>query len=116
MDKKLAVLGAGESGVGAAILGKKNGYEVFVSEKNKIDMLLDKIDKDKEFEFLFFRKNKLDFNKERYISMLKFINVMSKKYKTIGPLESLDVNLSYNNINYRVSIKNNNNEKKCFIW
>ena len=43
MDKKLAVLGAGESGVGAAILGKKNGYEVFVSEKNKIDTKLEKI-------------------------------------------------------------------------
>ena len=26
----IAVLGAGESGVGAAILGKKKGYEVFV--------------------------------------------------------------------------------------
>ena len=36
MYKKLAVLGAGESGVGAAILGKKNGYEVFVSEKKKL--------------------------------------------------------------------------------
>ena len=43
MDKKLAVLGAGESGVGAAILGKKNGYEVFVSEKKKIDTKLEKI-------------------------------------------------------------------------
>ena len=43
MDKKLAVLGAGESGVGAAILGKKNGYEVFVSEKKKIDTKLKKM-------------------------------------------------------------------------
>ena len=42
MYKKLAVLGAGESGVGAAILGKKNGYEVFVSEKKKIDTKLKK--------------------------------------------------------------------------
>ena len=92
-------------------LNENNQFLILIeSEKNKIDMLLDKIDKDKEFEFLFFRKNKLDFNKERYISMLKFINVMSKKYKTIGPLESLDVNLSYNNINYRVTIKNNDND------
>ena len=43
MYKKLAVLGAGESGVGAAILGKKNGYEVFVSEKKKIDTKLKKM-------------------------------------------------------------------------
>lgn len=92
-------------------LNENNQFLILIeSEKNKIDMLLDKIDKDKEFEFLFFRKNKLDFNKERYISMLKFINAMSNKYKTIGPIESLDVNLSYNNINYRVTIKNNNND------
>lgn len=34
--KKLAVLGAGESGVGAAILGKKLNWEVFVSDQNEI--------------------------------------------------------------------------------
>ncbi len=34
--KKLVVLGAGESGVGAALLGKEKGYEVFVSDKGKI--------------------------------------------------------------------------------
>lgn len=34
---KLVVLGAGESGVGAAILGKKIGYNVFVSDNGTID-------------------------------------------------------------------------------
>lgn len=34
---KLVVLGAGESGVGAAILGKKKGWDVFVSDKGKIE-------------------------------------------------------------------------------
>lgn len=34
--KKLIVLGAGESGVGAALLGQKQGYDVFVSEQGKI--------------------------------------------------------------------------------
>ncbi|AUC75236.1 UDP-N-acetylmuramoyl-L-alanine--D-glutamate ligase [Olleya sp. Bg11-27] len=34
--KRLVVLGAGESGVGAALLGKAKGYEVFVSDKGKI--------------------------------------------------------------------------------
>ena len=34
--KKLIVLGAGESGVGAAILGKEKGYNVFVSDSGKI--------------------------------------------------------------------------------
>ena len=43
MGKKLVVLGAGESGIGAAILGKKKGYEVFLSEKKKIDSKLEKM-------------------------------------------------------------------------
>ncbi|MDY8136471.1 UDP-N-acetylmuramoyl-L-alanine--D-glutamate ligase [Aquimarina sp. 2201CG5-10] len=34
--KRLVVLGAGESGVGTAILGKKEGFEVFVSDKGTI--------------------------------------------------------------------------------
>ncbi len=36
MVKKIAVLGGGESGIGTAILAKKNGYEVFLSDKGKI--------------------------------------------------------------------------------
>jgi len=34
--KRLVVLGGGESGIGTAILGKKKGYDVFVSDKGKI--------------------------------------------------------------------------------
>jgi UDP-N-acetylmuramoylalanine--D-glutamate ligase len=34
--ERLVVLGAGESGVGTAILGKQKGYEVFVSDKGEI--------------------------------------------------------------------------------
>ena len=34
--KRLVILGGGESGVGTAILGKKQGYEVFVSDFGKI--------------------------------------------------------------------------------
>jgi len=32
MNNKIAILGAGESGIGAAILAKKQGFEVFVSD------------------------------------------------------------------------------------
>ena len=48
--KRLVILGAGESGVGAAILGKQKGYKVFVSDggsivkKYKKDLLDSKID------------------------------------------------------------------------
>lgn len=34
--KKLVVLGGGESGCGAAVLGQQKGYEVFLSDKGKI--------------------------------------------------------------------------------
>ena len=33
---RLVVLGAGESGIGAALLGKQQGYEVFVSDGGPI--------------------------------------------------------------------------------
>lgn len=36
MKKKLIILGAGESGVGAAILAKQKGYDVFVSDGGEI--------------------------------------------------------------------------------
>lgn len=52
MQQRLIVLGGGESGVGAAILGKRQGYSVFLSDR---EMLTDKyrvrlIDNDIEFE------------------------------------------------------------------
>lgn len=34
--KRLVILGGGESGVGTALLGKKQGYDVFVSDNKKI--------------------------------------------------------------------------------
>ncbi len=34
---KIAILGGGESGVGAALLAKKKGFDVFVSDKSKIE-------------------------------------------------------------------------------
>ena len=36
MEQKIVILGAGESGVGAAILAKKLGFDVFVSDDNTI--------------------------------------------------------------------------------
>ncbi len=37
MAERLVILGAGESGVGAAILGKKEGFDVLVSDAGKIN-------------------------------------------------------------------------------
>jgi UDP-N-acetylmuramoylalanine--D-glutamate ligase len=52
MSKKLIVLGAGESGVGAAILASREGYLVFVSDAGKIaeKYRLELISKGIEFE------------------------------------------------------------------
>lgn len=36
MSKKIVILGGGESGIGTAILAKKEGYEIFLSDKGKI--------------------------------------------------------------------------------
>ena len=36
MNQRIVILGAGESGVGAAILAKLQGYDVFVSDGGKI--------------------------------------------------------------------------------
>ena len=35
-NKKIVVLGAGESGVGTALLAQAKGYDVFVSDKGTI--------------------------------------------------------------------------------
>jgi len=36
MDKRIVILGAGESGTGAAVLAKRQGYDVFVSDNGNI--------------------------------------------------------------------------------
>jgi UDP-N-acetylmuramoylalanine--D-glutamate ligase len=36
MSKRIVILGAGESGTGAAVLAKRRGFEVFLSDKGKI--------------------------------------------------------------------------------
>tara|TARA_B100000212_G_scaffold143558_1_gene108006 strand:- start:2254 stop:3579 length:1326 start_codon:yes stop_codon:yes gene_type:complete len=36
LNKSISIIGAGESGIGAAILAKKNSYDVFVSDNNII--------------------------------------------------------------------------------
>ncbi len=49
--KRLVVLGAGESGVGTAILGKKEGYNVFVSDKGTITTHYKEVLKNFEIEW-----------------------------------------------------------------
>lgn len=43
MVKRLVILGGGESGIGAAVLGKKQGYQVFVSDNGEIAKVYKKV-------------------------------------------------------------------------
>jgi UDP-N-acetylmuramoylalanine--D-glutamate ligase len=47
----LVILGGGESGVGTAILGKKEGYRTFVSDKGKIEEKYKQLLEDHEIEW-----------------------------------------------------------------
>jgi UDP-N-acetylmuramoylalanine--D-glutamate ligase len=58
--KRLVILGGGESGIGTAILGKKKGYEVFVSDFGKI--------KDNYKEILII--NQIDWEEEKHTEAL----------------------------------------------
>ncbi|GAA0873285.1 UDP-N-acetylmuramoyl-L-alanine--D-glutamate ligase [Gangjinia marincola] len=49
--KRLVILGGGESGVGTAVLGKKQGYDVFVSDAGEISAVKKEILTQHEIEF-----------------------------------------------------------------
>ncbi|QVY65259.1 UDP-N-acetylmuramoyl-L-alanine--D-glutamate ligase [Polaribacter sp. Q13] len=49
--KRLCILGGGESGVGAALLGKQKGFEVFVSDKNEISKKYKEVLLNNEIDF-----------------------------------------------------------------
>lgn len=51
MKQRLVILGAGESGVGTAMLGLKQGYDVFVSDKGKIASKYAKVLDDYKVEY-----------------------------------------------------------------
>ncbi|MCR6719198.1 MAG: UDP-N-acetylmuramoyl-L-alanine--D-glutamate ligase [Chitinophagaceae bacterium] len=52
MGKKLVILGGGESGVGAAILAKKEDYEVFVADQGSLKEQYLQLLKEHEVEFM----------------------------------------------------------------
>ena len=58
--KRLVILGGGESGTGAAVLGKKQGFDVFLSDKGKIN---------KKYKTVL-TKNKIKWEEEKHTSKL----------------------------------------------
>lgn len=51
MKSRIVILGAGESGVGAALLAKANGYDVFVSDQSQISLKYKAILNENEISF-----------------------------------------------------------------
>ena len=76
-----------------------------------------------EFEFIFSNKDGKYITQEKYIKLLKFLQMRKKiaKLNSIGPIEILDINLSTSKeITYRVTIENskliNDYLKKVDLW
>lgn len=51
MARKLVILGGGESGTGAAVLAKKQGYDVFLSDKGQLGAVYEQVLLTNEIEF-----------------------------------------------------------------
>lgn len=80
MEKTVVVLGAGESGVGAAILAKQQGFEVFVSDLGVI--------KDEYVAEL--AKHNIAFEQEKH-SVHKILNIAQLVIKSPGIPEKADL-------------------------
>jgi len=79
MNKKISILGAGESGVGAAILAQKLGYDVLVSDMGVI--------KDKYLQEL--KENNINFEQGGHseeIILASDIVIKSPGCNAVGPL------------------------------
>jgi hypothetical protein len=88
-----------------------------------IEKLYKKSDPDKEFEFIFSNKDGKYITQEKYIKLLKFLQMRKKigKLNSIGPLEILDINYTpTKELTYRVTLEGSNiiNEylKKVDLW
>ncbi len=77
--------------------------------------LFNRVDKDKEFEFIFFSKRGQNMNKEKYVLLLKYIRNMARtnKLKVIIPERTLDIGYTANNERvYRISISGSDDINK----
>jgi UDP-N-acetylmuramoylalanine--D-glutamate ligase len=98
MKHRLVILGGGESGVGAALLGKQNGYEVFLSdagplkEKYKQELIENEI----EFEELKHTEEKI-LNAEEVVKSpgIPEKNEMMKKIRAKGIQVISEIELGY---------------------
>jgi hypothetical protein len=88
-----------------------------------IEKLYNSCDINKEFEFIFKNKEGKYITQEKYIKLLKFLQMRKKikKLNSIGPLEILDINYTTSKeTTYRVTIEDSKNIndylKKVDLW
>jgi len=89
---------------------------------NSIDNLFKKTNVNGEFEFIFSNRDGKYITQEKYIKLLKYLQIRKKSSKldSIGPIEILDINFTPDKeTTYRVTIEGNNiNDylKKVDLW
>ncbi len=89
---------------------------------NSVESLYKKTDINTEFEFIFTNKDGKYINQQKYIQLLKFLQMRKKhsKLESVGPLEILDISYSPNKeTTYRVTLEGehiNNYLKKVDLW
>ena len=66
MNNRIVVLGAGISGVGAAVLAKRKGFNVFVSDHNKISS-----QNKKYLKIITFIGNIMDILNQKFLMQMK---------------------------------------------
>ena len=88
-----------------------------------IEKLYNSCDINKEFEFIFKNKDGKYITQEKYIKLLKFLQMRKKikKLNSVGPMEILDINYTTSKeITYRVTIEDSKNIneylKKVDLW
>ena len=104
MAKRIAILGAGESGVGAAILAKQQGYDVWLSDKGKIKDKYKQVLSNNEIKFLgnSIKIEGINFSKKDYYLGLRpeHLSVSENSEYKFNPKVDLIENLGNEKIAY----------------
>ena len=81
MAKKLVILGAGESGIGTALLAKQKGYDVFVSDGGAIKPNFQKELEENNIELIY----TCHIKPERFVekTVIKYLKMSIKKLEKV---------------------------------
>lgn len=120
MQTKIVILGAGESGVGAALLANSKGYDVFVSDYSKIAESLknELIDHQIEFEEEGHSEEKI-FHAQEVIKSPGIPDsapiIRSLQQKGVSVIGDIEFAGRYSNA-FMVGITGSNGKTTCVVW